>query len=323
MCRFVPWLLTIIILAIGPAQALAQDPVAPVPETEGPTDTATTEAPATADAATAEAGTGPNEQGPTVEEVKLKDEQILYEEKAGVEAKEITTDPTEDPDEDYLFLGALFKVWVIPSFFMELFLDRADSIVNPAVGLEFTYRSDGFSVVTSLFWTGLAFESPVQAPGDPITDTEIVDSGLSGITAAATFLWSTEFNKYFALEYGLGIGVTYLAFGDMYRTEAYPDAKSSTGWRKCNGVGDPSTVNGAPLSDGYCDGPPVGDADRGAHYNVKSKNWFDGGKVPVLLPWFALPQIGIRIKPIRQLQIRVDASVGIGVVLGGSVAYGF
>ena len=53
------------------------------------------------------------------------------------------------------------------------------------------------------------------------------------------------------------------------------------------------------------------DFDKVGGYTEKS--WFDGGSKPVLFPWIAVPQVGIRYKPIKQFVGRL----GIGFSLTG------
>jgi len=45
----------------------------------------------------------------------------------------------------------------------------------------------------------------------------------------------------------------------------------------------------------------------------KEKSWFNGGSKPALFPWISIPQIGLRIKPIKQFVARV----GLGFALTG------
>lgn len=288
-------------------------PASPAPATDAPAAD-----PAAANAETTEgaapAATPDMETADKKREVALSDEQVLHEEKEGVEKKIDSSDPYEDPDESYYFLGAMGGVIVLPSFLMDLFLDESSSIVNPAVGAEFTYRSDGFSIVVNVMYAGYRGSGGFRLPGEPKTDTEFVESSLSALMGTVSFLWSTQFSKFVALEYGVGIGIGAL-FGDIRRSEAYPDGDE---WKKCSG---PDSGQGGDA--GYCDGPPVADDERGAHYNVVAAKWSDGGDVPNIWPWLAIPTIGLRIKPVRQLQMRVNASAGLGFFFGASASYGF
>jgi len=208
----------------------------------------------------------------------------------------------------------------VPGFLQELFLDSATGAVNVALGAEFTYRKDNFDIVGQLWWAGYSNYGPYRASGDPDTDTEMIDSSLSVLFLSAAFLWSTPFNDVLALEYGVDVGIG-VVLGNVYRTEAFPDAgggqpRSTDGYAPCNAPGDGRNTT-------YCDGPSVPDGETGGHYNAKVRRWSDGGNLPNVVPWLAIPHLALRIKPVKQLMMRVEGGFGIGFFLGFSAAYGF
>ncbi|MEM9193919.1 MAG: hypothetical protein AAGF12_32385 [Myxococcota bacterium] len=244
--------------------------------------------------------------------VELTDQQALTAEQMGVEDTQSGTDPREDPNEGYMFLGLGLYAWIVPSFILELFTDEAPGAVNPFIGAEFTYRKDGFDIIGSVYWAGGFVEGPFRGSGDPLEDTEIIDSNLQAILLTARFMWSTDFNEYVSLQYGVGVGLGFV-FGDLVRTEAYPDANNE--FQPCEG---PRTPN-----ERYCDATSVGDGENGGHFGVKARNWGNGGNVPIVVPWLYLPTIAVRIKPIKQMMIRVEGGVGLGFFVGGNISYGF
>lgn len=266
----------------------------------------------------------PASQPPPAEvaDESLEEEQVLTEERVGVEQARESTDPYEDPEQGYFFLGAFYRHLFVPSFLQNLFLEESPSVSNPSGGIELTYRKDNFDIVGSLWWASYAAHGPYRASGDPETDVEIIKSELSAIFLSGTFLWSTPFSDVVALEYGLGIGVG-LVLGDLERTEAYPDDGPGNfdGFSACQGPGNPdATITGDPL---YCDATSVRDGERGGHYRVIARKWTDGGDVPNVVPWLAIPHIALRIKPIHQLMFRIEGGFGLGFFLGGSASYGF
>lgn len=248
---------------------------------------------------------------------RLGDEQAVVSERLGVEEHRDSTDPYEDPTEGYFFAGLFYRHIFVPSFLLELFTDDSTAASNPAFGAELTYRKDGFDIVGSLWWASYAVEGPFRAAGDPVQDTEFIDSNLSVLFLSASFLWSTPFNDIFALEYGVGVGLG-VVLGSLNRTEAYPSDGNDAvnGYAPCDDPGTPNVE--------YCDGPPVrGFCDgEGGHYCEEGK-WSDGGDVPNVVPWLAVPQLALRIKPIRQLMIRIEGGFGLGFFLGGALNYGF
>ena len=233
----------------------------------------------------------------------------------GTEPLRDPTDPWEDPHQGYYFVGAFYRHVFLPAFLIELFVDESVSGSNPGFGLEFTYRKDNFDIVGSLWWSGASAEGPFRASGDPIEDTEWINSGLSIIYASAAFLWSTPLNDIFALEYGLDIGLG-LVLGGFERTEAYdttPTGGERT-WAPCTALGNPSPT--------YCDEVDPEERIIG-RYPYDEDKWSGGGSIPNVFPWLAIPHLALRIKPIHQLMMRIEGGFGVGFFLGGSINYGF
>lgn len=270
----------------------------------------------------------------------LSDEQVLTEQAYGVETVRRGTDPYEDPNKRYFFLGGFYHHHFIPAGMIELFVQEAPSVANPQAGIELTIRRDSFEIIASAWYADFTTVGPFLANGDPPDDVEIIDSNLRAVMVGTTFMWSTMFNDYIGLEYGLGLGVGYV-FGDLVRTEAYPSENG--GFAACTTPPAGGTPGGAQPGDSidlgrsnglgiqdYCQPaigtpPPISneDGEEGAHYGVIARQWFDGGSVPNL--WFRLaPQISLRVKPIHQLVIRADVGFDIfsGIYVGGGLAIG-
>jgi hypothetical protein len=244
---------------------------------------------------------------------RLGDEQVLAEERLGVEQARSGTDPYEDPTAAYFFLGAAYWHTFTPSFILNLFTDESTKTNNPGIGLQFTYRKDSFDIVTSLYYQTYAVNGPFRGAGDEVTETEIIDSDLKMVAVSVSFLWSTAFTDWFAIQYGIGLGVGGV-FGDMIRTEAYD---TGNGWERCVGPSNPPNV--------YCDPTSVRDGEEGGHFNARARRWTQGGSVPNV--WFraSLPHLALRFKPIKQLMIRVDGGFDLfsGFFVGGSLNFGF
>ncbi|MFK7992214.1 MAG: hypothetical protein AB8I08_39710 [Sandaracinaceae bacterium] len=253
------------------------------------------------------------EEAPPAEEPEAAPEEPVEDEPV----EQNDTSPRELEDTDYFFLGAFARGIIIPGFIQGLFVDGGIDGFNPGVGLEFTYRRNNFSLVVNGWWNNAVADGYFRANGDPLTDTEYIDVDLGVIFLNATFLWAfpVDDEGIFAIELGFDLGFGVI-FGELVRTEATPDGD---GYRPCTGPGD-----GSP---GYCE-PPAPDPcynTNGGHYNCSEPNWTtDGGDTPLLFPWVTLPHVAVRIKPIRQVQIRIDGGYGLyNFFFGGSVAYGF
>jgi len=253
---------------------------------------------------------------------RLGDEQA---EMADEEEREVfrdSTDPFEEEDTDYFFLGALGRAVIIPGFIQSLFVDGGIDGFNPGVGLTFNWRRNNFNVIANVWWNNAQGDGYFRAPGDPRTDTEYITVDLGVIFVNAEFLWSFPVTDWFAVELGFDLGFGFI-YGDLVRNEAYETSSGSDDWQPCSGPGDPRAPGG------YCEPPvpssqPCYDAN-GGHYNCTEPNWFtEGGDTPFIFPWVGLPHLAVRFKPIHQFQIRIDLAYGLyNFNFGGSLSYGF
>lgn len=76
------------------------------------------------------------------------------------------TDPYEDPTRQYYFLGFFYNHHFTSQFIIDLFTDEATGARNPALGLEFTYRKDGFDIITRAWYQSFFVEGAFRGPGD-------------------------------------------------------------------------------------------------------------------------------------------------------------
>lgn len=272
----------------------------------------------------------PTEEGTPL----LSDEQALEEEKAPDETFRESTNPYEDPDKSYFFAGASWRFVRLPSWTLEWFLEAAPSVGTAGSFFgEFGYRKDGFQITGTVGYMKWNFKGPFQLAGDPDVDTEWLDADFNFMMGTAAFTWSTAFTDWFALEYGIEVGLAAL-FGELTRSEAYRDVNGK--WGKCPGyAGGPdlpqSEVNANPGKQyaQFCDPPIVDegqavprtndDDELGAHYGVKAE------RVPPVVPILG-PRLSLRFKPLAQLVLRVDVPLPIfpfGFVGGLAAQYGF
>jgi hypothetical protein len=222
---------------------------------------------------------------------------------AGSDAK---NSPVEVAGKTYNFVGLRYRMIVIPKFMMNLFGDGAATAVNHAVGPEFVIRKDNFEYQLALWYAGYGLDStPFKASTDPEQAWELVESQLKIIYFTVDFMWSKPISPEFAFAYGLGGGFG-IVFGDLLRTQAYPDPNNAGEYLPCNGVGNPRAD--------YC-------ANDNDHYpGYKEPSWFDGGSKPVMFPWFA-GQFGFRFKPHRNFAARLDMGIGVGQFFVGLGAH--
>lgn len=232
------------------------------------------------------------------------------------EPERSSTDPHEDPNRDYFFVGAFYRHVIIPSFIQQLFVDSTIDGSNPGTGLTFNWRRNNFNVVVDAWWNNANASGYFRGLGDPLTDTEYIQANLGVFFISAEFLWAFPITDWFAFELGFDLGIGFI-YGGLTRTEAY---QSGGQWHPCDGPGQ-NDVN-------YCQVNVAPDPcydNSGEHYNCTEPNWTTkGGDVPVVFPWVSLPHIALRFNPIRQVQIRVDGGYGLyNFYFGGSVSYGW
>lgn len=222
------------------------------------------------------------------------------------------TDVEEIPGRTYMFVGARYRGNVIPGFLLNLFLDEGKTIYTNLAGVEFDIRKDGFSLIPALSIHELGTrdilfkqKNTKDIPGN----YAIVNSGMMVVYASVDLLWSTKLHKNVEFEYGAGFGLG-AVFGELMNNWAQesPDGQfvSSTGkrFKRCQTVL-----------------PPGAGCNRGDHQNAdidkvggyEEPSWFDGGSKPALFPWIAVPQLGLRFKPIKNFVGRI----GVGFALTG------
>jgi hypothetical protein len=257
---------------------------------------------------------------PEEESDRLGDEQAEVQEQAPAETFRDSTDPFEEENVDYLFLGAFYRHVVIPGFIQSLFVAGGIDGSNPGTGVTFNWRKNNFNINTNLWWNNAVANGFFRAQGDPRTDTEFVDVNLGVIFITVEVMWAFPLVDWFAIELGFDLGLGFI-YGDLTRTEAYESSPGADDWQACDGPGDP---NGGA----YCEVDRAPDpcyANNGGHYDCNEANWSEeGGDIPIVFPWVALPHLAVRFKPIHQLQIRIDGGYGLySFFFGGSVSYGF
>lgn len=198
----------------------------------------------------------------------------------------------EDPDETYLFVGARYRMQLVPQFVQNWFAEGGDTLWVNTPGIEFAVRQDGFEYN---FFGMLGLYSMTDVPFKGNSDEELawetITADYQVLFVGADFLWSTsEFSPGLSMVYGAGIGLG-AVFGEMTRTQAYPQGDT---YLPCAQPGIPNPV--------YCDG-------TNNHYNgYPEPSWLDGGSSPLVFPWIA-GQVGLRYKFHRNFVARLETGV--------------
>jgi outer membrane protein OmpA-like peptidoglycan-associated protein len=232
-----------------------------------------------------------------------------------LEGEQPAAEDEEYQKRDMWFLGAYWRHLWVPRLMEELWFDLAPPVStgifgpDPNIGLVATFRNDsGFSIVFGLGYSSFEFDGAFRTKGDEERNTEAVESDLGFWYGTASFLWSTEFHPMFAIEYGFGFDLG-IVTGDINRSEAYYDYEDGE-WKRCEraGVPDPYYCED-PLTEGADTDPPN---ELGAHYDVNvGKLTEEGGSIPNVFLFPALPHLALRFTPIPELAIKFEAGYAI------------
>lgn len=209
----------------------------------------------------------------------------------------------EDPKKTYYFAGMRYRMQVVPKAVQNWFAEGGETLWVNTPGLEFAIRQDGFEY--NIFGM-LGLYSMKDVPFKGNTDVELawetITADYQVLFLGSDFMWSTsDFTPGLSFTYGAGVGLG-LVFGQMTRTQAYPETPGSSNYLPCTSVGNPNFA--------YCDN--IND-----HYNGKVEpNWLNDGSSPVIFPWIA-GQIGLRYKAHKHFVARLDAGYAITSVFFG------
>lgn len=222
----------------------------------------------------------------------------------------LDTGGTERPGKQYMFVGARYRMVVIPQFIQNAFAEGGETIYAHTPGLEYVIRKDQFEYELFAQLGFYSFEDvPFKGASDPDTAWEILDGDYKILTIGSDFMWSTDdFSPGFSLVYGAGAGLG-LVFGELIRTQAYPPGGTTDPYQyvRCTAEGVGQNNSTEPSAQTFCD-------DENDHYNgYVEPSWADGGSSPLIFPWIAA-NVGLRYKVARQFAMRLDA----GLMLTGA-----
>ncbi len=205
------------------------------------------------------------------------------------------------------WIGARFRGVLMPQFLMNLAADGGTTIFIPGGGLTYTRRTSGPDVTFGVQYAAYLMGPTAFKPhGAPITETEIVESGLHTTIGTFELMWRFPLDDAERVEFRLGggIGVGIAFAGDLLRWQAYPPpgAEDDPGlWEKCVGPNNPAGTFR------YCNQL---DKDA-ARYGEPEPYWHEGGLRPLFFPWVSLPQLGLTFltTPTSALDLEVGATL--------------
>jgi hypothetical protein len=239
------------------------------------------------------------------------------------------TDTREDPSKKYYFIGLRYRGTIIPQFFENLFVDDGGTVYSNNIAVELDIRQDGRSLIPWIQYTdyGMGDTLFLTKGKSPTDDSQysVVNSSLKTLYLGLDEMWSAPIADHLDFEYGFGVGIGFV-FGSLQNNWVYQDPNGTL--VASNGM----HLTECPVgSDMAAIGSMMGSCNPGSHQNSQDakvggyveKNWFNGGSIPVVFPHISIPQIGLRYKPIKQLETRFQLGFSItGFWFGVSVDYG-
>ncbi len=238
------------------------------------------------------------------------------------EAADDDTNTAEDPNKRYYFIGLRYRGTVIPQFVENLFVDEGRTVFSNSVGAEIDMRKGGQSMIPWIVYADYGMPdtlfhekgaTPTGGTGTASGDAgnfSVVNSSLKAIYLGLDELWSVPIDKshHWDFEFGFGVGVG-VVFGSLQNDWVYQNpngnlvASNGTHYSECQAF---STFPSCELA-----GHTGATIQKVGGYT--EPNWFNGGAVPVIYPHISFPQLGVRYKPIKQMEARL----GVGFSLTG------
>lgn len=207
----------------------------------------------------------------------------------------------EDPETTYLFAGVRYRLQMVPQAVQNWFAEGGETLWVHTPGVEFAVRQDRFEYnIFAMLGMYSMTDVPFKGNSDVELAWETITADYNVLFLGTDLMWSTkDFTPGLAFTYGAGIGLG-IVFGEMTRTQAYPDGSGS--YAPCTGVGNPNLQ--------YCD-------NINNHYDgYVEPSWADGGSSPLVFPWIA-GQVGLRYKAHRNFVGRLEAGITVTSVFFG------
>jgi hypothetical protein len=236
------------------------------------------------------------------------------------------TDVAEKDGVKYYFLGLRYRGTVIPKFMINLFVDEGATVYSNSIGIELDMRKDGFSLIPNITYTEYGTDDILfkqKSKPDVEQNWSVVNSSLKAIYLGTDLLWSASLSKNIDFEYGAGFGLGFI-FGDLMNNWVYDSGTTGAYYASSNGhhynmcqTVDPAHAGCTPGGHSNSDVNKVG--------GYTEPSWVNGGSKPNVFPRITFPLLGLRIKPIKQFEgrLQVGFSITEGFLFGFSGNYGF
>jgi hypothetical protein len=248
----------------------------------------------------------------TATQVAPKDD--TAEKKSGASSSSDATDTAEDPAKKYYFVGLRYRGTIIPQFFENLFVDDGGTVYSNSIALELDIRQEGRSMIPWIQYTDYGmgdtlFLTKGKDATDP-TQYSVVNSSLKALYLGLDEMWSAPVADHLDFEYGFGVGIGFV-FGTLLNNWVYPNPAGSLHSTSGNLTLSQCPAGSDVTMPQYCN-PSVHSGSQDTKVGgYQEKNWFNGGSIPVVFPHISIPQIGLRYKPVKQFEARLQAGFSI------------
>lgn len=235
-------------------------------------------------------------------------------------------------DQSYWFLGLRFRNHIVPKFMINIFVDGGATVNTFAFGPELTFRRGPIELDMSLMYADYSMDPFMfKEKGEPTRALEKASSDMKLLVASIDIMANVPIDKagrfYFLIGGDVGIAGV---LGNLYRSQAYPanadpnspeqfddsevDPDDADAWLECRGAGQPAVIDGE--ANNYCD------ASNDHYAGYSEPSLANGGSLPFLVPYIALPHIAFRAKPFADTQLRLDAGFSVtGFFFGLGAGY--
>ncbi len=218
------------------------------------------------------------------------------------------------------WLGARFRGYLMPKFVVNAVYDGGATLFAPGGGVTVETRAgDAVFVFSAAYASYGVPEMPIKKIGAPDTDYEIVDSDLMALFATMDVLYNKPLDDagHWSFRIGVSVGVGWMFLGNLRRTQAYPTKQSGDDpylYARCKGPNNPSGTFR------YCNQL---DADATHYPGYTEPSWFEGGKLPTVFPFLAVPLLGLSWTPSPHVGIDLEAAPSLsGLMMGLGFRYG-
>jgi hypothetical protein len=250
---------------------------------------------------------------------------------ANATTDEKITDVLENKGQSYYFLGANYRITTIPAFMINLFVDQGPTgiVGSSTAGLSIDIRKDHFSIVPGINFSKYDLDPTIftEKGKSGVGNTTVVNVNMQAIYVTVDLLWSVPIAKQGQVdfEFGFSVGIGGV-WGDLYNTWVSDGPTGGTMYKGQDGTPYYQCVATGPngCNAAQHQNSTVNKVGSGKGY--REPGWFDSpsGSVPSILPWIELPILGLRFKPIKQLEMRLQTGFSVtGFFFNFAGYYGF